>query len=351
MDRRLTPSFNDIRDFFIVNHFLRESCGTSREKQNPMTGNVDLQTSTINGLIKQIRKSNEYPTLPELTDVWICDISPQDIKAMLRFISEYIKDVDEYDFTNLKRMKLTKTDKGVSILLLICSCYCYNSRDRLMELLKEGWIGDLDTEMLNIRKAQVPTTIPKTKDESIQWSERYWPISWKGNPNHRDLMNARFDFFQEAALIDKLVELASASESVKSATLIARQDEEGKLTILTTASDCRQTHPLKHSVMIAIDMIAQIEKENRLKGSLISSTSYLCQDLLVYTTHEPCIMCSMALVHSRISRLTYIWPHALGGIESSHFIGDRKDLNWKFQIWRWVGPTELEIGLSSSIHP
>ena len=87
--------------------------------------------------------------------------------------------------------------------------------------------------------------------------------------------------------------------------------------------------------MKAIDDIAMKEKIRRcdLHGTTLDNAdrtdlNYLCHDLLVYTTHEPCIMCSMALVHSRIGRIIYMkGVPETGGLSSNYQLGDRDGLN------------------------
>ncbi|KAI5357989.1 Putative cytidine and deoxycytidylate deaminase domain, cytidine deaminase [Septoria linicola] len=76
---------------------------------------------------------------------------------------------------------------------------------------------------------------------------------------------------------------------------------------------------------------------------------YLCLRLEVFLTHEPCIMCSMGLVHSRVGRV--IFKHRMpetGGLTSEMTRNDsgpvglgygmcwRKELNWQFMCWEYI---------------
>lgn len=62
----------------------------------------------------------------------------------------------------------------------------------------------------------------------------------------------------------------------------------------------------------------------------------------VYTTHEPCLYCAMALVHSRVNRLFYIKKSKThGAIETDSGMGlcihNSKQLNWTYGAFRWCG--------------
>lgn len=72
---------------------------------------------------------------------------------------------------------------------------------------------------------------------------------------------------------------------------------------------------------------------------------YLCVDLEVYITHEPCLMCSMAIVHSRFSRCIFGQRMGLsGGLVAEEGLGYglfwRSELNWKLLCWEWKDKAE-----------
>ena len=71
-----------------------------------------------------------------------------------------------------------------------------------------------------------------------------------------------------------------------------------------------------------------------------TTTGYLCHDLEIYCTHEPCVMCSMAILHSRFGKV--IFQHRMpktGGLcaegDLGHGLFWRKELNWTLLAWQW----------------
>ena len=60
---------------------------------------------------------------------------------------------------------------------------------------------------------------------------------------------------------------------------------------------------------------------------------YLCTGYYVYVTHEPCIMCAMALVHSRMKRVFYGVKVKEGGLGSTCKIHTINNLNHHFEVF------------------
>lgn len=81
---------------------------------------------------------------------------------------------------------------------------------------------------------------------------------------------------------------------------------------------------------------------------------YLLNNLTLFTTHEPCVSCCMALVHSRVRAVFFIKPSPGAGgccgsglreeLRCSHAqdggpyaVQEQAGLNHHFDVWRWVG--------------
>jgi tRNA(Arg) A34 adenosine deaminase TadA len=78
-----------------------------------------------------------------------------------------------------------------------------------------------------------------------------------------------------------------------------------------------------------------------------NADGYLCHELELYCTHEPCVMCSMAIVHSRFGKVIFERRmRDTGGLCADGKLGHglfwRKELNWTLLAWQWVRSSVVE---------
>jgi tRNA-specific adenosine deaminase 3 len=243
-----------------------------------------------------------------------------------------------------------------------------------------------------LERDTVPAHAPRTREQWEAWNAR-WPISWKKpmshlaepaeSPSAADAETMR-RWTREAiddarcgsgsggggcgVIANAVVIVDPASGRVvargRDATggwRIRRRDGEGE-----DEEDARR-HPLRHAVLDAIDAAASAdlardppsssppppprdddddfggvgEKRRRAPtASLAEMTAeigrgYLCTGYDVYCAREPCVMCAMALTHSRVRRVIYAIPSArhgaLGG--GAYSLQKERTLNHHYDVY------------------
>jgi len=231
----------------------------------------------------------------------------------------------------------------------------------------------------------VPLLAPTSQEQANLWSSKYWPTVYKkSNPfgPHPSLVSwAEVEIREDAEQWMNLAMEAACEASTTGigerigVAIVERQD--GVPHLLAVAGDARwldwprssSGNATGHAMLRGIAMIAdglrsdaemgteianasvteatplftdsplgRVERENRYPS--VNGNGYLCHELEIYCTHEPCVMCSMAIVHSRFSRVIFgqRMPQT-GGLcadgELGHGLFWRKELNWTLLAWNY----------------
>ena len=266
----------------------------------------------------------------------------------------------------------------------------------LLSLVRQCPPFDGKTAPPRIFYVTVPSLAPISAEQASEWSDQYWPISYKNtNPYgpHPSLVQRNTDEIQPEA--GSWLALARSAGKQISAQCVGEQlgvvvvDRTKSVPeVIAVAGDCRWRSPIgavekhtgtgnvmAHAVQRAIAMVAkkrlriggtdpayldrslfcdspltEVEKEYYEKDN-IASSGYLCVDLDIYLTNEPCVMCSMAILHSRFRRCIFAQRMPFtGGMTSDGSGGSSStgsglknglfwrpsELNWKFLAWEFV---------------
>lgn len=311
----------------------------------------------------------------------------------------------------------TNIESGHSEVMTWCLTYHYNAieHETLSGLIKDA-LQALDITNIIIKVTPVPATPPKSQEEAKEWTKEYWPSMYKRN-NDLGLHHNAVRLMEEELRPNADLWMSLAKEVGKNGfgqalgedhgCVIVERNSAGEDNVIAAAGDARYNsigpiengesgrHHLAHAVMRAIGMVAikRVEAarddvnplaESAIGHSLqqseptpgdrmfldypvteleqklfvsrgISATGYLCLELTFYVSHEPCVMCCMAMLHSRIRCCVFgqrmpasgaLLPgdmldgaSRLGtGARSSPRYGLfwRPELNWRFPCWQWI---------------
>lgn len=213
---------------------------------------------------------------------------------------------------------------------------------------------------------KVPARPPLTRPQ-FELASKHWPTSF-----HEDkqvtvaLRGELFSPPQKATMHMYMMSAVAAAKAAKEmgmeavgAVVVNPSTER----IIAVGHDCRADHPLHHAVMVCIDLVARSQGGgcysfdkypscyfasptsdtfDSVPDTEASSQPYICTGYDLYVTQEPCVMCSMALVHSRIGRVFYGTTAADGALGTKFKVHSQKDLNHRFEVYRGVLSKQCE---------
>ncbi len=242
---------------------------------------------------------------------------------------------------------------------------------------KEEFVGlpkELENALTNLSEHNLPIDKILTKNQYELVNKTNWPMSFhldkhieslldKNNKFFSDEQKLKYDFYMRTTL-----ELAE-SLRVPSAALVVDPRTD---VLIAAGIDSRDKHPLCHSTIDALRNVSQrhltelkntnleshvnseninkdlkefIEKMQKLEthskyeilqenlNKKLDSNDYLCTNYVAFLTHEPCSMCSMALIHSRVSKVFYTFNTKHGFLHTNNRIHCLPSLNHNYEVF------------------
>ncbi|CAF0831851.1 unnamed protein product [Rotaria sordida] len=265
---------------------------------------------------------DDYIRLPNLQSMIVARIKDH------RLTSDILQSINNiYPWPNsLKHVKrLYRNDNHLDILLYPSSFLTTMEKDQFEKYFEN------ETRIINI--PENPCLLRWQHDICIN---QHWPnLAFRENKILEQSQLNKDLTEQDEIILDLLQKIQENDKESHYAIIV---DNEKQIP-LVGSRDYRHEHPLQHSTMVAIDLLAAnpiYSRENLLKKFIEKKDkkAYLLNGCSIYLTHEPCIMCAMALLHSRISTVYYLNKNShIGALGSRYKLHTLKKTNHRFTVY------------------
>ncbi|XP_055968771.1 probable inactive tRNA-specific adenosine deaminase-like protein 3 [Sorex fumeus] len=218
-------------------------------------------------------------------------------------------------------------------------------------------------------RVAVPARPPLTRRQ-FEAARAHWPTAFHEDRQvTRALAGQLFSAPERAALqahMERAVRAArgAAARGLRAVGAVVVDPAGGR--VLATAHDCRSPRqPLLHAALVCLDLVARgqgrgalqldlaghpgcsyapppracagaVRKLDEADADADGQVPYVCTGYDVFLTREPCAMCAMALLHSRVRRVFYGAASPDGALGTRFRLHARPDLNHRFQVFRGV---------------
>lgn len=288
-----------------------------------------------NDLIFEPILEKELFTTPPLMSVVVAKIigSRKDIPRAFRLTKDMVYSAE------MRHLRRIKTYPDSQIECIICRVRLTSQQNDIgsfIKLLEDKFKSE--NIFKDYRIARVPSSAPRT-DHQLKACSEIWPCKFAKSIY---LINCiKGTVFNEAERIVLKVIVNNVFNYLLSDKNMQRHQYQSAAVIFRCAKvygiglSNRQLlaeNPTKHSTMLTIDSVAteagaghwkntegehkylvdqiqqQLDSDDRLTDHRIDATflPYLCTNYDIFVTEEPCYMCAMGLIQSRIRRLFYL---------------------------------------------
>lgn len=305
-----------------------------------------------------------------LMDIYIASIkNPKDTSNVIVNINSVLP------FVSLSHLKRVRGKD-----LFLCPAE-YTTKDNVLPMLeqKQFNIDLIESEIKIVKVAKISPKLRKQYDRV----NKLWPCNFHSNKYLEKLStNTLFNK-------NELVEHGEYMKVAIDVSIVAKSLELSKKTvgcviidpkiksIVAVGFDRSHEGPCRHACMVGVDNVAKTQNggvwfdTNEVKNSSTdlnlngiplevleklqqkyshlkfgatwfktkseveepTDGPYLCTGYYLYITHEPCVMCAMGLVHSRIKRVFYSVGSGKGALGTLCKIHTVKDLNHHYEVF------------------
>ena len=324
--------------------------------------------------IKEVVIQQTYTEAEVYIDVFVALIEKKQASSVLDTFCNDLP-LQNYGLNHLKRIQpFSRTDKAGPLQIVVCPVKCYD------EVPKH--IKDICTEL---RTVSVCKLAPACREEFESWNKN-WPINFHASQLEKDRERGldSFEIAQAKTAHDRLLAdqsklgtfnihhgglvinpengaviatLSEALEVVRSRFPVSGETEG------TAAADAVRFNSgifskLYTPTMLCIEGVAAAVRRGKhlfvfhfslpfflsnivffayIDDPSLPENAYLCSGLDLYLTHEPDVMSSMALVHSRIRRVFFMHSDPVSGALQSGrgHIHSLRALNHHYRVFQF----------------
>lgn len=392
----------------------RATTPVSETHELNLFGNMDLDDKTARCLRAPVDPSYQAPlwrvttapdpkTMPLVTTLaWAMDVPAracsqvaQSLKVMMK--NGILRASDSYPMYSIRHLRSFRKAKEVrkipddltdptstNLSVLLCLEKAHTQAE-LASIISTHL--DTVTEPIQLYRVRVPTGPAPNVERLSEWSA-VWPsvflppgagIASKNSLPGSDAARAVVPvdreadsiFWKNSSFLNRVqhafqrclhtAQKACASGELGVGVYVTSMDENDQ-NISVDAHDTRtsEAHPLRHAVINAIRHVADIRAHSRSEQrDAENGQDYLLTGLALFITHEPCVYCCMALIHSRVHSVYFLYPSPnSGGFCGAHTdsptlcegcedggpfsIHEQSGLNHKYNVWRWIDPNAFE---------
>ncbi|KAJ3763320.1 cytidine deaminase-like protein [Lentinula raphanica] len=306
--------------------------GDHKEHSDDVDLNAIVDESSLPFMILKPPPEEEDLESIRTVQAWVVDVpEPRHIATLLKWLK-----TNGMEDPNLDHLKRVRKQDGKTTLLLSIDPDPPQLPTEL-ELASPFQIPVPSSAALTLNSLGLKATFwptfyaPKRKGDSETWS--CGKVAWA-----REAMKV---------VVSEAHRSHIEGELPISAFMPASYEEENQNTALAHDTRTSTSHPLRHAVLNLIRKVADLDLN---RGSLSESgPNYLLTGRTVFLSHEPCIMCSMALLHSRVKQVFYLIPMGkTGGCGSVACLPTLPGVNHRFPIFVWKEIVS-ELGLNETL--